>query len=121
MNETAIQKKVATHFRELEKALGTFTFTAIPGGSVRVPPHIGKKLKDMGCLAGVSDLMFIAKEKVIFIELKTMTGTLSTAQKLFFKILDRFNQPNYCIRVEDDVEAIKVITGILRGEGVAGV
>jgi hypothetical protein len=44
-SESDIQKSLAAHFREKELA-GGFTFFAIPGGSVRVPPHIGKQMKD---------------------------------------------------------------------------
>lgn len=121
MNEDAIQKKAVAHFRQLEDALGTFTFTAVVGGSVRVPIHIGKRLKDMGAKAGWTDLMFVADKQVIFIELKANGGRPSDRQKIFFKILDRFNQPNYCIECDDEHDCINQITGILRAHRVGGV
>lgn len=119
MTETQIQKAVARHFRELEEALQTFTFFAVPGGSVRIPPHIGKQLKDMGVRAGVHDLIFLASSaKCVMIELKKRGQTKSDNQKTFHGIVERLGHASYCIYVDDAQDAIGQITKILGVHGV---
>lgn len=50
----------------------------------------GNKAKAMGVVAGVSDFELIVTGHVIFIEMKTLTGTLSDEQKDFMqKVIDR--------------------------------
>lgn len=44
-----------------------------------------KRLKASGNKAGVSDLIIVLKNKVIFVEMKTTKGTQSPAQKEFQK------------------------------------
>lgn len=119
MDEKTIQKQVAKHFRELSDRLGTFTFTAIPGGSVRVPIHIGKQLKDMGCLAGVHDILFFLDEGcTLLIELKTLDGAPSEAQRKFFSIIRKLGHEDAVIYAADGKDAIKQITEKLRNHGV---
>lgn len=43
----------------------------------------GNKFKAMGVVKGISDLILILPGRVVFIELKTDTGTQSADQKLF--------------------------------------
>lgn len=43
----------------------------------------GNKMKALGVIPGVSDLIYLTTKGAVFIELKTATGTQSTAQKNF--------------------------------------
>lgn len=118
MSEEEIQKHVVRHFRELEGLLKTFTFFAVAGGSVRLPVHIGKKLKDMGAKAGVHDLIFLFDNaKIILIELKTLTGALSDAQKAFHGIVKGLGHASFLVKVKDGHTAIDIITTILKAHG----
>ena len=117
--ETELQKGVVAHFRRMEE-LGTgFTFFSVVGGSVRVPIHIGKRLKDSGCRAGVSDLVFILHgNKAVFIELKTATGHLTPAQKEWDSKLKGLGVSSYCVKGATVGEIVSQINIILKNEGV---
>ncbi len=47
--------------------------------------HIMKKLKQTGLMSGVSDLIVVMKNIVLFVEVKTETGVQSKTQKDFEK------------------------------------
>lgn len=55
---------------------------AVPNGGSRNAIE-GNKFKNTGVLAGVSDLIVMLPNKVLFIELKTSTGRQSNEQKDF--------------------------------------
>lgn len=124
MTEEQIQKKVATHFLKLEAALQNFTFFAVAGGSVRLPIHIAKRLKDMGVRAGITDLVFLGKEaKSVFIELKTFRDNgyaypLSKNQKNFFAVTQKLGHVSAKVEAKDDKDAINQIESVLRAHGV---
>lgn len=112
--EDTIQIQVVSHFLNLEEKRGDFTFYAVAGGSVRVPPHIGKRLKTMGVRAGVSDLVFCLENgKTVFIELKSMEGSLSPAQKKFDQIVTGLGFSSYCVKGSTGGEVIRRISDIL--------
>ena len=117
--ESVLQKAVVAHFLDLEKKVGGFTFFSVVGGSVRVPPHIGKRLKESGCRAGVSDLVFILSGgKSVFIELKSMTGSLQPPQRKWDAKLRKLNTPSYCLKAATTGEIIALIYEILEDEGL---
>lgn len=59
-----------------------YTMFAVPNGGAR---HLfeANRLKATGVVAGVSDLVWIKKDKVIFIEMKNEVGEQSKQQKAF--------------------------------------
>lgn len=65
---------------------GFYVF-AVPnsGGSGKLTARQGAQLKKEGLLAGVSDLVIVLQGRVVFVELKTPTGTgkQSESQKEF--------------------------------------
>lgn len=118
-SETDIQKAVAAFFYELEGKLKSFTFFAVAGGSVRVKPHIGAKLKKTGVRAGVHDLIFLGnKGKAIFIELKVRPNTLTEAQKQFHAAVSKLGFGSFCIFVKDGTDAINQIIKILQAHKI---
>lgn len=60
---------------------GYFVFS-VPNGGNR-DARTGKMLKDEGALAGVSDLIIVLPESVVFVEVKTDKGKQSESQRLF--------------------------------------
>lgn len=60
---------------------------AVPNGGAR-DFRTGRRLKDEGVLAGVSDLIVIQAGKVCFVEVKTPTGRQSDSQKEFQKSVE---------------------------------
>lgn len=120
MNENDIQKFVVKHFRVLEEKCGGFTMFAVAGGSVRVPVHIGKKLKSHGVRAGVHDLIFLlAGGATVMIELKTLTGSMTDAQKAFHGIVNKLGGFGcYSIKVENGIQAVNQISAILKTHGL---
>lgn len=65
-----------------------------------------KRKHSMGLINGVPDLVFISKEKTIFIELKTATGRLSESQILFQEWCIDEGISYYVARSVDEVEKI---------------
>jgi hypothetical protein len=116
-SESDIQKSLAAHFREKELA-GGFTFFAIPGGSVRVPPHIGKQMKLHGVRAGVPDLVFLLKgPKTVLIELKLPGNYLDANQKEFHRLVTACNHWIYTVKAATPNEAKMHVTRILHDHG----
>jgi hypothetical protein len=118
-SETDIQKSVSKFFSDLEVNIKSFSFFAVAGGSVRIPAHVGKKLKTMGVRAGIHDLIFLGKGgKAIFIELKVKPNTLTPAQENFHGIVSKLGFGSFCIFVKDGTDAINQIIKILQAHGV---
>lgn len=67
------------HWNNFPKERGTL-FHVQNNSSSRV---LGNKRKAVGVVSGVSDLILILCGRVVFIEMKTETGTQSTSQKEF--------------------------------------
>lgn len=59
-------------------------------------------LKATGMKAGVSDLIILIPNKVIFVELKTDTGKQSEVQKDFQNVVENLNLEYYLIRSFDE-------------------
>lgn len=64
------------------------------------------KLKAMGVLAGVSDLIFIYKGKHLYLEVKKPTGTQSRDQKEFEGRIQSNGFSYYIVRSVEDVENV---------------
>jgi hypothetical protein len=66
----------------------------------------GNKMKSMGVVPGVSDLILIQQGKVLFIELKTNTGLQRPAQIKFQKMVELLGHQYHLIRSLDDFKKI---------------
>ena len=64
----------------------------------------GNHMKAIGVMPGVSDLIFIRKGKVLFIELKTDTGQQRPIQKVFQQVVEANGHQYIIIR---SLEAFK--------------
>ena len=83
--ESAFQQNAV----RLLRANGFFVF-AVANARKVANVRQGAKLKAEGVLAGVSDLIIVLKDKVVFVELKTLTGKgrQSESQKAFQKEIE---------------------------------
>lgn len=81
MTEDQLQQKIVIDFRNRNLKNDNLIF-AIPNGGSRNQLE-AMKLKKTGTLAGVSDLIIMIPNKIIFLELKTEKGIQSDSQKLF--------------------------------------
>jgi len=81
MTEDQLQQKIVIDFRNRNLKNENLIFS-VPNGGSRNPAE-ALKLKRTGTLAGVSDLIVIVPNRIIFLELKTESGIQSESQKEF--------------------------------------
>lgn len=79
---------------------GIFHF-AVPNGEKR-DVRVGARLKEEGVLPGVSDLVLILPERVVFVEIKTVAGRLSPAQCAFREVVQGLGHSYMVWRSLDD-------------------
>lgn len=91
----------------------TYCLPAHPGRGIifhvpnqRSSPAERIKLKAMGVLSGVSDLIFIYKGKHLYLEVKTPEGTQSREQKEFEGRIQINGFSYYVVRSVEDVKQI---------------
>jgi hypothetical protein len=77
MSEEALQRHAVKYLRSYARR--DIEWHHVPNGDERAP-RVAKRLKDMGVVPGVADLMFLIDAKSIAVELKTEIGTQSAAQ-----------------------------------------
>ena len=88
MSEDKIQQEIFMWFNNthcLKHHKPRYTIFSVPNGGTRNIKE-AVKLKSTGLKAGVSDLI-VVMDKIIFVEVKTKTGTQSQKQKDFQKIV----------------------------------
>jgi hypothetical protein len=80
-------------------------YFAVPNGSLR---NIGvaKKLKQEGVKAGVSDLIILLPNRVLFIEVKTDKGKQQNTQKEFQNKVQELGFEYYIVRSVNDIELL---------------
>jgi len=81
MTEDQLQQKIVIDFRNRNLKNDNLIFS-VPNGGSRNPIE-AMKLKKTGTLSGVSDLIIMAPNRIIFLELKTEKGIQSEVQKNF--------------------------------------
>tara|TARA_R110000787_G_scaffold52193_3_gene123026 strand:+ start:1165 stop:1497 length:333 start_codon:yes stop_codon:yes gene_type:complete len=96
---------------------------ATPNSGKMKPQH-GVERKALGVLAGVADLAVIVGSgtkslppKMVFVEMKTLKGRLSPAQKVFQAQCWELGAPYYVCRSLD--EFIETIEGEIKGDSDA--
>lgn len=106
--QMAVMQYLRMHHRTREVAFH-------PANERKTSPQHGAKLKAMGVLAGVSDIVLPIPTKLyhgLFLELKAPGGKLTATQKLFLKAV---NAQGYLgVVAYSTQEAINVIDNYLR-------
>lgn len=103
----ALNKNVITFFAPMNENLTSFL-------DRKQIIFYEKFAKSMGKLNGVSDIVVVLKQKVVFVELKRSDKTkakISTSQEIF---LDKINKSNVCAGfigygVKDAIEKLELI------------
>ena len=97
--ETAIQTSIVNYLNLFDDV---FVFT-VPNAAKRNARE-ASVLKKQGMKSGISDLVLLMKNKVIFIEIKTQkkTSVLSPTQKMFRLICNKFGLEYQVWRSIDD-------------------
>jgi len=80
----------------------------------------GARRKARGCIAGIPDMQFTHANRVLYVEIKTPTGTVTKEQRALHKRLKSTGAPVAVCRSLDDVIGFLSREGIsLRGEVMA--
>lgn len=74
---------------------------AVPNGGWR-NAIVAAKLKAEGVLAGAADLIIVALDKVVFVEMKTAKGRQQESQKAFEAGVTRLGHPYYVCHSFDE-------------------
>ncbi|MBC7524810.1 MAG: VRR-NUC domain-containing protein [Flavobacterium sp.] len=101
MTEAQLQQQMVIEFRNNYKGL----IFAVPNGGSRNPIE-AKNLKLTGSLAGVSDLIVIQQNRIIFVEVKIEKGIQSDAQIKFQNNVELLGFDYFLVRSLEEFKAI---------------
>lgn len=97
-SEDRIQQECVMWFRN--------TYTRIGQGIIfHVPNQNQQHLHGIGVLGGVSDLIVVIQGRVLFVEIKTESGTQSDAQKRFETNVNTLGHTYILIRSLDEFKS----------------
>lgn len=82
-----------------------YVIFAVPNGGWR-NSIVAAKLKAEGVLAGVADLIIVALNKIVFIEMKKENGRQSESQKHFEEQVKRLGHEYYVCHGFDEFRAV---------------
>jgi hypothetical protein len=101
MTEAQIQQQIVIWFKNNCKGL----IFAVPNGGSRNPIE-AKNLKLTGSLAGVSDLIVIQQNRILFVEVKIEKGIQSETQIKFQKNVEILGFEYFLVRSLEQFKAI---------------
>jgi len=102
MTEAQLQQNIIIWFRNNYQMNGKGLIFSVANEST----YKNKVFKNTGTLSGVSDLIVILDNKVLFVELKTETGKQSENQIKFQTNIENLNQNYYLVRSLDQFKNI---------------
>lgn len=100
MTEDQLQQQIYTWYNNkfcLKNQEPRHIIFSVPNGGSRNVIE-AKKMKATGLLSGVSDLIIIRPEKVLFIELKIEKGIQSESQKEFQSRIEKLGYEYHLVR-----------------------
>jgi len=119
--ERDLQKAVVKYLEAREKAVGDITFLHIPNAGKRTANH-NYALARQGMRPGAPDLIVWANLRgstpravTYQIELKSMTGRQSAAQKEFEARLTHIYHNYHLVKVKTEAEAVAAVGAIIDG------
>jgi hypothetical protein len=101
MTEAQLQQQIVIYFKNNHKGL----IFSVPNGGTRNPIE-AKILKLTGSLAGVSDLIVIQQNKIIFVEVKIEKGIQSEVQIKFQNNVQNLGFEYYLVRSLEQFKSI---------------
>lgn len=108
LSEDKIQQDIVIWFNNnycLKHHAPRCSIFSVPNGGTRNKLE-AIKLKSTGMKAGVSDLIVVMPEIVLFVEVKTETGKQSDKQKEFEIIISKLGFKYYLVRSLDEFKII---------------
>ncbi len=109
MSEQAIQKAIV-EWLWLNEDPAVWDFFHVPMNPKS--PADGRRLKELGAKAGVSDLVLDLRGRIIYVEVKTATGKMSGPQNEWRKWAGRRLAAYHVVRSVDDMQALFDLLGI---------
>lgn len=103
--EIKIQAEIVQYFRNnycLKHHNPRYEIFSVPNESA----YNNNQFKAMGVRSGVSDLIVLLKEKVLFIELKNEVGKQKESQKDFETLVQKLGFDYYLIRTLEEFKTI---------------
>lgn len=113
MTEEKIQYQIVEHFNNtycLKFQNPRYCIFSVPNDTTDVRELMRKK--STGLKAGVSDLIVLLPNKVLFVEVKTNTGVQSDKQKEFQQQVEKLGFEYHLVRSLDDF--IKIISNNIK-------
>lgn len=109
MSESALQMKIVQAIRA--SGLCVFSVPNEALGKIRARGDRNRimRLKSMGMLSGVSDLVVVLKNKVLFLEVKTDRGLQSEKQTMFQETVESLGHEYFVVHSVE--EALSAISG----------
>lgn len=99
MTEAQLQQKIFQYYHNTFCTVGNnpqHIIFSVPNESSNAKEQVYKK--SLGLIAGVSDLIIIRPDEVLFIEVKTETGRQSDKQKSFQSKIESLGFKYYLVR-----------------------
>jgi hypothetical protein len=92
-----------------------------PANGVKRPINTARRLKDIGVIAGVPDLILIHPIGIVhFVEVKSSKGSLTKEQRAFRDRCLTLGHPWAVVRSRDDFQDVATKWGLLRVTGTIG-
>jgi hypothetical protein len=110
VTEAMVQRSIVEYLR-LRNILFFSVLNELAGGGKQAQIRM-KKAVGMGLLAGVSDLVVVLENAVIFMEVKSESGRQSKNQRWFQSVVERLGHTYVVVRNVADVE--RVLDGKVR-------
>ena len=103
--EDALQAKIVVWFKNNYQMHGKGLIFSCPNGGTRDIVE-AKKLKETGLMAGVSDLIVLLENKILFVELKIEKEKQSDVQKAFEERVSNLSFDYFIIRSLEEFEKL---------------
>lgn len=104
LSESVIQQQIILHFRNNNLKNGNLIFSIPNGGKSQLE---NSQKKNIGMLAGASDLIVLFPNRCVFVEVKTDVGYQSPTQKEFESQVKNLGFEYYLVRSLEDFKKIK--------------
>jgi len=105
--EDNLQESIVRYFK---LAYPKYLIFAVPNGGNRNARE-GARFKRQGVLAGVSDLIVVMPNRVLFIELKWGKNKQQSSQKKFQSIIESLEHEYYVVySIDEFINLMKIIT-----------
>jgi len=116
--EDILQIALAKHLDDLQWHKGGFLWFHVPNGGKRTKSQ-GDKFRKMGLKSGVPDVCVVLPgQKVIWIELKAIWGSLEDEQKKFRDTVTALDHKFYVVKGAHPIDIAQQASAILRENGV---